>query len=118
MVYVNIKDDDTVGYMAIVRLPEENNKYAFFNINKNILKPCRFNSEEEAFSDIYKYIKNGKVKRLTIQSNENHIYDKVNNTYLLDKRTIYGDGIMYFPHIYTDSIPVLTPYSIKENKNG
>ena len=46
MIYINIKNDDTVGYMAIVRLPEENNKYAFFNITKNILKPCRFNSEE------------------------------------------------------------------------
>lgn len=50
MIYVNIKNDDTVGYMAIVRLPEENNKYAFFNITKNILKLCRFNSEEEAFA--------------------------------------------------------------------
>ncbi len=86
MVYINIKDDDTVGYMAIVRLPEENNKYAFFNISKNILKPCRFNSEEEeAFSDIYKYIKNGRVKRFTILNIENHVYDKINNTYLIDK---------------------------------
>ena len=90
MIYVNIKDDDTVGYMAIVRLPEENNKYAFFNINKNILKSCRFNSEAEAFADIYKYIKNGRVKRLTIQSNEKHIYDKINNTYLIDKENKNG----------------------------
>lgn len=90
MVYVNIKDDGTVGYMAIVRLPEENNKYAFFNINKKVLKPCRFNSEEEAFFDIYKYIKNGRVKRLAIQSNENHIYDKINNTYIIDKENKNG----------------------------
>lgn len=90
MVYVNIKDDDTVGYMAIVRLPEENNKYAFFNINKKILKPCRFDSEEEAFADIYKYIKNERVKGMTIKSNKNHVYDKINNTYLIDKE--YKNG--------------------------
>lgn len=51
MIYVNIKDDGAVGYMAIVRLPEENNKYAFFNINK---------------------------------------YDKINNTYLIDKENKNG----------------------------
>ena len=90
MIYVNIKNDDTVGYMAIVRLPEENNKYAFFNITKSILKPCRFNSEEEAFADIYKYIKNGKVKKFAIQSIENHVYDKINNTYLVDKENKNG----------------------------
>ena len=90
MVYVNIKDNDTVGYMAIVRLPEENDKYAFFNITKKVLKPCRFNSEAEAFADIYKYIKNGRVKRITIQSNKNHVYDKINNTYLVDKENKNG----------------------------
>ena len=90
MIYVNIKNDDTVGCMAIVRLPEENNKYAFFNITKKILKPCRFNSEEEAFADIYKYIKNGKVKKFAIQSIENHVYDKINNTYLVDKENKNG----------------------------
>lgn len=80
MIYINIKNDDSIGYMAIVRLPEEDNKYAFFNISKNILKPCRFNSEAEAFADIYKYIKNGKVKRIAIKSYSNHIYNKENNT--------------------------------------
>ena len=90
MVYVNIKDDCTVGYMAIVRLPEENNKYAFFNITKNILEPCRFDSEAEVFTDIYKYIKNGRVKRIAIQSNENHVYDKINNTYLVNKENKNG----------------------------
>ena len=64
MIYVNIKNDNTVGYMAIVRLPEENNKYAFFNITKNILKPCRFNSEEEAFADNTNILKTEKLKNL------------------------------------------------------
>lgn len=90
MIYINIKNDDSIGYMAIVRLPNENNKYAFFNITRSILKPCRFNSEQEAFADIYKYIKTGKVKRIAIRSYDNHVYDENNNTYLIDEENKNG----------------------------
>lgn len=69
------KDLFPFSHIAIVYLPDEN-KYAFYNADKHILKPCRFNSESEAFADIYKYIKSGKVKRIAIISESEHVYYK------------------------------------------
>lgn len=64
--------------MAIVFIPDEN-KYAFFDINKSELKPCRFDSEDEAFADIYKYIKLGKVDQIEIMDRSTHTYSKEMN---------------------------------------
>lgn len=81
MTYLSFKESSdceipfAFSYMVIAYLPDEK-KYAFYNADRHELKPCRFDSELEAYMDIYKYIKHGKVKRIAIIENCEHVYYK------------------------------------------
>ena len=43
-----------------------NDKWQFINLTKNKICPCEFNSEQEAFNDLYNYIKSGRIKSIEI----------------------------------------------------
>lgn len=62
MIIHETKTDGTVYDIAIFQ--NKNGKFQFVNLTKETISPCEFNSYEEAFTDLLKYIREGKIKSL------------------------------------------------------
>lgn len=62
MIIHEIKTDGTTYDIAIFQ--NKNGKFQYINLTKETISPCEFNSYEEAFTDLLKYIREGKIKSL------------------------------------------------------
>ena len=63
-----IKEVRTDGKMyKIAIFINESGKYQYVNLTKEKICPCEFDSYGEAFADLVKYIREGKIKALRFE---------------------------------------------------
>lgn len=65
LVIKELKEDGKIYEISI--FVNELGKYQYINLTKEKICPCEFNSYEEAFADLSKYIKQGKIKTLSFE---------------------------------------------------
>ena len=59
------RTDGTERDIAIFK--NDSNKYQFVNLTKGHICPCEFDSEKNAFSDLYTFFESGKIKSIEVE---------------------------------------------------